>query len=242
MPWVKELKWVEDPELGEWGWMCADMPFSDYGNVSIGDGTVIAHDLIEHTHGPANIGGVIDELIAIGAVWFVRGRHGDMQRRASTSRHAPDMALAQEIAHVMETLIRYPESFCRRDVPRTQWHSDDETFKFCAEYAYRTLREDRDKDEMDILREIVGPRERVEEMIVSCMRRGYNLCRARFRHRGDYGPNNLFWAIAEEINDYTKRGHLEKDHEQHFKLHYGFEQHTGHTYARVEPIYREEEY
>lgn len=42
------------------------------------EGGLIAHDLLEHQNGIAAIGPVWDELEALGGVWQVRGRQGDM--------------------------------------------------------------------------------------------------------------------------------------------------------------------
>lgn len=42
------------------------------------DGMTIPHDLLEHVNGPAHIGTVWDELEALGAIWQIRGRHGDL--------------------------------------------------------------------------------------------------------------------------------------------------------------------
>ncbi len=41
-------------------------------------GSLIAHDIVEHQNGMAAIGGIDDELEAIGALWQVRGRHGTL--------------------------------------------------------------------------------------------------------------------------------------------------------------------
>lgn len=61
------------------------------------DGLLIAHDLLEHQNGPEHIGPVWDELEALGAIWQVRGRHGDLQ---NGSMHSPDENLASDVARM----------------------------------------------------------------------------------------------------------------------------------------------
>jgi hypothetical protein len=61
------------------------------------DGTLIAHDVLEHVNGIENIGFVWDELEALGAIWEVRGRHGDLQ---SKSIHTPHVNLASDVTRM----------------------------------------------------------------------------------------------------------------------------------------------
>ncbi len=48
------------------------------GFMACRNGELTAHDLLEHQNGLAAMGTVWDELEAIGGIWQVRGRHGDM--------------------------------------------------------------------------------------------------------------------------------------------------------------------
>ena len=39
------------------------------------EGFMIAHDLLDHQNGPANIGMIWDEFEALGALWYSRGQY-----------------------------------------------------------------------------------------------------------------------------------------------------------------------
>lgn len=64
------------------------------------EGALIAHDLLEHMNGQREIGSVWDELEAIGAVWQVRGRHGDVCE--SRRFHPPERHAASDVSRMFE--------------------------------------------------------------------------------------------------------------------------------------------
>lgn len=74
------------------------------------DGVLIAHDLLEHQNGLSEIGTVWDELEALGGIWQVRGRTGDMFVR---NIHTPQVNIASDITRMFpdwqnETRRRVP--------------------------------------------------------------------------------------------------------------------------------------
>jgi len=88
-------------------------------------GGLIAHDLLEHVNGVRNIGPVWDELEALGAIYQVRGRHGDLLQGRSFYSVAKN--LAADISRM------FPQWLGEGDGPRgpgvgTKPHDYDEDF------------------------------------------------------------------------------------------------------------------
>jgi len=66
------VEYVFDRESGERGFRVVGMPQIE-GEITVGDGRLMAHDLLEHLDGVAAVGSVADEILALGALWHVRG-------------------------------------------------------------------------------------------------------------------------------------------------------------------------
>jgi hypothetical protein len=66
------------------------------------EGTLLAHDLLEHQNGPREIGSVWDELEALGAIWQVRGRHGYLRPNAF---HPPHVDIASDLDRMLPEFI-----------------------------------------------------------------------------------------------------------------------------------------
>lgn len=60
-------------------------------------GDTIPHDILEHQNGLAAMGPVWDELEALGGIWQVRGRHGDLM---NGSHHSPAVNIAADISRM----------------------------------------------------------------------------------------------------------------------------------------------
>lgn len=65
------------------------------------EGGLIAHDIVEHQRSLGAIGSVEDELIALGALWQVRGSLG-FPERETRNYYSPDRTLASEVATLAE--------------------------------------------------------------------------------------------------------------------------------------------
>jgi len=144
------------------------------------NGQMIAHDLVEHQNGPANIGTVWDEMQALGGIWHTRGRHGDF----TSGYWSPHQTIAHDLARM------YEEDDCM-DVPalHTCPHECDEDFEHIISLARPIImreaydEEDADPDRIDaFLQPVIGH-----------MRTGYRKATKRFGH--DYESNNLYHAI-----------------------------------------------
>ena len=70
----------EDMQTGDSGWVVAELTeMEEQPSVAYG-GPLIAHDIIEHVNGIESIGGIGEELQAMGGVWNTRGQFGDISR------------------------------------------------------------------------------------------------------------------------------------------------------------------
>lgn len=69
----------EDDQTGEWGWCLNELTVQDQPMVANGP-YLIAHDLFEHVNGSEEIGGIAEELQAMGGFWLTRGKWDDVRR------------------------------------------------------------------------------------------------------------------------------------------------------------------
>jgi hypothetical protein len=76
MPYVT-LVARQDEFTSDLGFNLLDTPEFEGRFVCL-DGTVIAHDIVEHCHGADRLESINDELEALGAIWHSRGRWGDI--------------------------------------------------------------------------------------------------------------------------------------------------------------------
>jgi len=76
-----ELVYGLDPEYGVWGLKIIG---TSEKYIVANSGTLIAHDVIEHK-AIEEIGGIADELMALGASWITRGQYSDFPNNASNS-------------------------------------------------------------------------------------------------------------------------------------------------------------
>lgn len=83
-------------ETGELGFYVHGTPRT-HGMFTGTSGVLVAHDLIEHVNGLGMIGSVGDELMALGAIWKVRGQWGDVVRGEVGSALSSEQHIAGEI-------------------------------------------------------------------------------------------------------------------------------------------------
>lgn len=161
------------------------------------DGTLIAHDLLEHVNGPRNIGSVWDELEALGAVWQVRARHGDLFT-GRPSNYSMESNIASD-------LTRMFADWCVEDCysgpgspsAGSRAHDHDDSFRECIRIARQDIvREHFDGPEKDINR---GAIENYLALALRRMRIGFRKAQKRYG-TGFYG-SNLFVAIREAVAD-----------------------------------------
>lgn len=86
----RTFTWGDHPDMGE-GFLPDQMP----NGWPSSTGQLIAHDVIEHQIGD---GGCENELMALGAIWFVRGEQGAL----GNSMYTPEQSMGSDIARCWE--------------------------------------------------------------------------------------------------------------------------------------------
>ena len=183
------LKSVEDWAYGEVGLLPDGVSLMSSNSTVAYNGTLLAHDIIEHQNGLAAIGSIDDELQALGAIWAIRGQWGDINRPINYGT-SPITALANDIltlAEVYENGVPF-----RTPVPVTYAHNMDEYFEQIRDDARHSWRK-------------WGKAELPEfwDGVVPFMRVGVR--KAAKRYRGNFLlANSMFWYIADAVNPHCR--------------------------------------
>lgn len=131
------------------GFRVQGTPQVDGMSVDRGD-IILAHDICEHQNGVRNIGPIWDELEALGAIWQVRGRWGDMLQE---SRHSPQVNIASDLTRMgrdlafMDSPWDYDGLACH--APDTRPIDDDETLLEIIEISRGDIRAELDGQALD---------------------------------------------------------------------------------------------
>lgn len=178
------LKAIICENSGELG-LCLDGMKMGYIDAAT-SGELVAHDIIEHQNGAKSIGGICDELEALGGVWFARGQHGYLR---PGSRHAPQEDLASDVMN----LLSYVNNGCRleRKYSYTHRHDYDEEFEYIIELARKDAR---DCDEPFS--------EEYGKIVLHALRTGFRKASRRFE--SGFAANRMFWHISEAVNSLIK--------------------------------------
>jgi hypothetical protein len=189
-------------------------------------GRLLAHDLLEHQNGFDRIGCPEDELEAMGGLWQVRGRHGDMVEDERRSHWTPIQSLGWELVTIASQTDSSEGGWRpRHHRYRTHRHDYDEEFMEAIDFARPKIRDElRDNEgHLDV--------EAFLDNALHLMRRGFRKAERRF---GDgFLGVDTFRRVMEAIKPHAKNldgpGQL-------FRLSYG----DGR--ATCKPIYDEEEW
>lgn len=193
---------------GELGLIIDDVPLGDEEIFSSTSGVLIAHDIIEHQNGPSAIGGVGDEMEALGGVWFTRGGLDDINRINSNSLSV--YSSYQQVAFDVVELWRQYEVW-GMPVPKVSAIPDfEDDLRDILRHAIAEIpKEDED-----------APRDEIAAFIRDAkhlLRSGW--AKAVATWDGDqYAANNQFWAIAAAVDPFAGNCNLEG---QEYSLTYG---------------------
>lgn len=225
------LEAFEDDSTGSVGLGALGMPRDESTNAGW-NGATIAHDLIEHVNGVAHIGGIADELEAVGALWFTRGQFGDLSRDGSGSFHTPHENVASDLTSMFRDFFVNGASLSL-NAPRTCRVEHDEDLRDILRIAMTDIpREvEFDADDTPELRRRMAEYERV---CLPLMRIGYR--KAKRRYGSGIEANTLFWLIAEAVQPYLQ--HQRLDVGMRYELAYGHR--DGSAFARCFEHYDED--
>lgn len=189
----------QDSPTGETGLKLKDAPTSDT-MYAAREGILIAHDLLEHQNGPADIGDIGDELEALGAIWYVRGEYGDITRRPNVN--TPHQHVASDVDDMLRKVAEDPSlmPYCRR----TRACVVDEDLQDICRIGEETARK-----EWNYNNEEPMPRGLIDEYMRAAlgrMRIGYRKAARRFKDQR--AANRLFWNVVAAIDRTIKGAEL----------------------------------
>jgi hypothetical protein len=216
-----------DDEYGTLG-LIPESAARDGYNVAT-EGFLIAHDIIEHQNGLARIGDIADEIEALGAIWIVRGQHGDMSRKGYGNAYTPEENIASDLERMGVDVAHgayFPDTH-----PRTRPHDDDDTFREIIEIAREGIRKELQHSGMEKPQEARARVKQYLDAALHLMRQGARKCARRYA--GQYAANSQFWAIAEAVEEHA--AHVEYEG-QRYRLRY------GNGEATCEEVYDDENY
>lgn len=155
------------------------------------DGLTLAHDLLEHQNGAAHIGTVWDELEALGGIWQVRGRTGDMLSK-SGGMYSPAYHVGSDIARMWQEWIDEGDPPHKHRVKRTRPHLYDDDFAEIIEQARHDILNEADEaftdSELTLLDDYLG-------QALHRLRMGFRKAERRFG--SNYTGHNLFRVIRD---------------------------------------------
>lgn len=222
-------------DFGNLGLILAGTPKNEM-TMADTEGGLIAHDLLEHQNGVKAIGCPADELEAVGALWQVRGRHGDFVQ--DDPRVGSAWTPEQNVALNLPTIARdaYWNSSWSPYVGqyRTRPHYEDETFRDMLDFARPHVLSEFDGEERDQF-----PIDCFLDNALHLMRTGYRKAERRFG--SGYEGIDTFRAVKEAVKPHARS--LQDRYGEHlgfegqrFRLSY------GNGEARCEEIYIEGDY
>lgn len=219
------LEAFRDESTGELGLGVKGMPRDETTNAAA-DGLTIAHDLIEHVNGPQAIGTIDDELEALGAIWYVRGQHGELRRDRVGSVYTIEQNLANDVTRMFRDHVAGDQYVSYR-VPRSRPCDADDDLIRILEAGDESYRGEFNEDEREGLAEKWAA---YRAVALVRMRAGWRKAYRKWERLGRFAANNRFWEIAEAVDSGAKPQY----EGQQFRLSYGL---GG---ATCEEIYDEE--
>lgn len=218
------LQSFEDETTGEIGFGVKGMPRDETTNAAI-DGLTIAHDLIEHINGAKYIGTIDDELEALGAIWYVRGQHGELRRDGVGGMYSIEQNIASDVTRMFRDYVDGDQYVDFKPL-KTRASFAEESLQEILNWADKSYLGEFDSDGKD---EACKEWPKYRAHALHRLRMGYSKARRKYEKHGQYHAYNLFWAIADAVGPFVKRAEFEG---QELTLRYGL--HNGEAVAFCE--------
>lgn len=207
------------------------------------DGRLLAHDLIEHVNGVQAIGSIDDELEALGAIWYVRGQHDDLDRGPHRNSRSGEENIAGDVTRMFADFFH--GAHVTLSASRSRKLDNDaaeEAFAEIIRLASLTAPAEV-SDNGDTLAAESEALERLAEYMRAClprMRTGFRKARRMYEGRGRsrFAANSLFWEVADAVDNLLKQADIIEGAE--YVLTYGFAA-DGTTVARWSDLWEPEE-
>jgi hypothetical protein len=166
------------------------------------DGRLMAHDILEHQNGAEEIGDIGDELEALGAIWWIRGQHGDLNRDGSGSMYSIEENIASDVSQMCVKAMQSGEMVSEPRTARVRDDVHEEAIQEIARLGIKGAREewkysgDAPFDEEDAAT--------FRRAAVARMRVGLRKARRRFPDSS--AACELFHHMAEKVGRVIKHG------------------------------------
>lgn len=173
------------------------------------DGALLAHDLLEHVNGIEAIGTVHDELTALGAYWYVRGQHGQVNGEDRTID--PIEPLSREVARQIGLCTPYGARFSKAAVWRAVSDAEREAPGPWDQALCRVANSA--PGFSPVSKAFVTQR---ADDALHYMRRGARLASEKY---GDaFGVNRLFWKISHALQPHANGASMGEEFEMAYSL------------------------
>lgn len=188
----------EDYEHGITGWVVQELAeMEDQPSVAT-DGYLLAHDIVEHVNGINEIGGIGEELQALGGFWRTRGQYGDI-RRDRSQYNPPCEAIANDFLGLFERFAQGEE--IGQEIPELVEHEDyEEDWEDILEHTDKNIRENLSYLDLDLdldKQEIEDTIEEYKKALAAFFNQGI------IKHEGLYPDammaNSIFYGIVDAL-------------------------------------------
>jgi hypothetical protein len=156
-------------------------------------GMAVAHDVLEHF--PGDGGGVHDELMALGAALFVRGRYYFGNNGGNPS---PEDNISADFPELFHHVIH--EDFALRRPPKSKRTYVDEELQEIVRLGFRKIRDAYPEDALENKTWLDHDR------WLGWLRRGYRRAVRRYRDCPDHAVCGMFLRIEELADRAIKQG------------------------------------
>lgn len=197
---------IAKEEEGQLGWTLEGLPScEDESQTITREGYIIAHDLLDHVTGFESMGSINDELIAMGALWFIRGEYDEM-RRGSTVHRSNESSVADTVASFGRDVLQHDsDNFNKVDLEDIE--HDTHCFQGVIECARQEIisewEHDKDLDGEDhaaIINYLIQANALLEQ--------GYTLAQERYNDNWSQ-VNALFFDIVEILDKHMHEPEFE---------------------------------
>lgn len=163
------------------------------------EGIGIAHDILEHQNGPGRIGDILDEMEALGGLWWVRGQTGRLSKRDSI--FGTEQVLGMELERMYEdSLSQLDYDSLHILAPRTHQSDADYDFEAAIQYSKDLLRSTSGSNHIvdeERRAEMLARLDDYHTIALARMRIGWRKAKRRFPD--SYEVNQMFWSIQEAV-------------------------------------------
>ena len=184
----REFIYKED-EHGNVGWIPEWLP-----NATSGDGRLVAHDVLEHMPNTSNRNSSEDELVAMGAMYFIRGETGLLY---SPYQSIEDI-IAKDICFILSDSVNNSERVRSPGFKyRLSDSSTDNIFKEATRIGIKSFK-DNYEDDIDILDK------HIYTYTLNWLRVGYRQATKRYRGINQGYVGDMFPQIERLVNERSK--------------------------------------